>query len=64
MDHIRAVTESDALDHLVDEEPQALGVNADCVFFEHFEQVLLHVLEHQIEPAFPKHNTGAKVLTV
>lgn len=49
------MAESDTLDHLVDVEAKAFWVNSNRVFFKHFQQVLLNILEDKIEAALPKH---------
>ena len=54
MNNIGSVAESDALDHLVDVEAKALWVNSNRVFFKHFQQVLLDILEDKVEAALPK----------
>jgi hypothetical protein len=53
---IAAVAKRYSLDHLVDVVAQALGVNSDGVFFEHFEQVFLDVFEYKVETSFSKVN--------
>lgn len=49
MDHVGSVTERHTLDHLVDEEPQALRVNTHRVLLQDLEQIFLDVLKDQIQ---------------
>ena len=49
MNNVAAMTKGDALDHLVNIVPESLGVDANCVFFEYFEQVLLNVFKDEVK---------------
>lgn len=57
MNDIAAVTKRDAFDHLVDVVPESLGVDANCVLFEDFEQVLLNVLEDEVKSSLSTQNS-------
>ena len=51
MNNIVFMAEGYTFDNLVDEEPQSLGINANGIVFQNFEQVLLDVLKDEIESA-------------
>ena len=56
MNNVAAVTKGDALDHLVDVVPESLGVDANCVLFEYFEQVLLNVFKDEVKSSLSTQN--------
>lgn len=45
------MAECNTLDDLVDEETKALGVDSHSIVLQHFQQILLDVLKHQVEPS-------------
>lgn len=56
MDHVGSVAKRDTFYHLVDEVSQTFRIYTNCVLFQHFQQILLNVLEDEVESAFSKRN--------
>ena len=54
MNNVGSVAKCDTFDHLVDEVSQAFRIYPDCVLFQHFQQVLLYVLEDEVQAALSK----------
>ena len=56
MNNVAAVPKGDALYHLVDVVPESLGVDANCVLLEYFEQVLLNVFKDEVKSPLSTQN--------
>jgi len=53
VDDVGTMAESDTLEHLIHVEAQTFWIDSNGVLFQHFQQILFNVLEHQVQAPFP-----------